>query len=993
MAIRQENLIANFVLHVDRQSVAQAERVRNTVGAPIESEVKLDIDEGSVRDIERKIEQVAQKLANISPDNDLFEPLSKELNGLQKQLEGTVRKIEQAGKQSNQSNRQIGGFAAGLRNLAAAGAAIGIAEILRQGTVQAVNLAAELETTTQKFAVFLGSEDEAVRLLTRLNEISESTPFEPEQLESAARLLLSFGGTAQTVQQDIVTLGELSSATGANLEDLALVFGQVQAKQKLQGEEALQLLERGIPVYELLSKELGKSQAEIQKLQSEGAISFETLRKALTNATREGGKFAGSLERQSQTLNGLRSTLSGVGNAILRAFGERILEPVKSLTREAISFGKALLGIVQVPLSEKLREQQSELNSLVTALTSANISEAERSRIITEINDKFPEFLENTDLQTASEQELRTALKQANAEFEARIVLQQLNEAIQKNQERLQEQLNKQVESTLDLTGSLAEAEQLLGVEINGVNDALQKLSEVDQTAQVRRLQREIVAFNLSRRRETGFVNDAQEELNATQAEQADQIEVIKRAFPELFAELERIRKGAEDVAASPGGGTGLDKDKIKAQVGSVAAIQAQITKLNKTIQNTAANAPEQLGYAEELARLQEELTVAQRLLANLLNPERLGVNITLPGIVPFDPGLSPQREDIAELEAQLQQRLRAQELSQARAELEAVGNEDQLTEIRLQGLRERRQILLESGVASGEDFIDLAIQIAQAEFDIEEAKTEKAREENEKRRDLARETGEVLIGLADDILENQLANVDAQIRVQEQRRDEILQIADRGNAEQLQLEEERLRRLTEEREKYVRTQRQLAASQLAIENALAVAGVIRLISTSTNPVDIALRSVLVAATIASTVANLAGAFSDIPSFYKGTEEVPGATTQGRLIEVHGRERVLTAAQNAPLLKMGVKNEDVAPLVRMGLIASSARIPTSLLAAKQELETEQLRLDNKRLLTEQKKTNKLLSTLKVSQNIDARGVSQMVETQVKRIERRKNLRR
>ena len=71
----------------------------------------------------------------------------------------------------------------------------------------------------------------------------------------------------------------------------------------------------GIDVYGLLSDYLGVSTAEIQEMQSKGKITYDMLSGALKNATKEGGRFNGAMEKQSHTLNGMISNFKdNVGN-------------------------------------------------------------------------------------------------------------------------------------------------------------------------------------------------------------------------------------------------------------------------------------------------------------------------------------------------------------------------------------------------------------------------------------------------------------------------------------------------------------------------------------------------------------------------------------------------------------------------------------------------------------------------------------------------------
>ena len=71
----------------------------------------------------------------------------------------------------------------------------------------------------------------------------------------------------------------------------------------------------GIDVYGLLADYLGVSTAEIQEMQSSGKITYDMLSGALRNASKEGGRFAGAMEKQSKTINGMISNFKdNIGN-------------------------------------------------------------------------------------------------------------------------------------------------------------------------------------------------------------------------------------------------------------------------------------------------------------------------------------------------------------------------------------------------------------------------------------------------------------------------------------------------------------------------------------------------------------------------------------------------------------------------------------------------------------------------------------------------------
>jgi tape measure domain-containing protein len=90
-------------------------------------------------------------------------------------------------------------------------------------------------------------------------------------------------------------------------EGIVTALGQAWTKTKFQQEEALQLMERGVPVWDLLSKATGKSARELMDLSSKGELG----RKTIALLIKEMGKnSAGAAAASSKTWDGLMRALS-----------------------------------------------------------------------------------------------------------------------------------------------------------------------------------------------------------------------------------------------------------------------------------------------------------------------------------------------------------------------------------------------------------------------------------------------------------------------------------------------------------------------------------------------------------------------------------------------------------------------------------------------------------------------------------------------------------
>lgn len=112
-------------------------------------------------------------------------------------------------------------------------------------------------------------------------------------------------------------------------------------------------------------------------------------------------------------------------------------------------------------------------------------------------------------------------------------------------------------------------------------------------------------------------------------------------------------------------------------------------------------------------------------------------------------------------------------------------------------------------------------------EFDLLDSVTEKTKKSNKDRmQDNVKYFADLLKALIDatqQMLAIKIKEIDVLISNQERQVDKYKDLADKGNAQQLELEQERLDKLNKQREKYVRQQQGLAAIELVANTAIAV--------------------------------------------------------------------------------------------------------------------------------------------------------------------------
>ncbi len=220
-----------------------------------------------------------------------------------------IKAVDKLGDEGTETGKQLdGAFASFAGNLGAMAASKAFDGII-SGINGAVSAAKDLEVFETQFKTMLGSTAAAQKQLSDLQEFAASTPFQLPGLASSTRQLLSFGVEQENIIPTLKTLGDIASGVGAQIDDLTIPFGRLQASQKLSLVELDKFADRGVNIYKELSEQTGVSMANIRDDISKGKIPFDEFNVALENLTSEGGTFFNGMEAQSQTLAGVLSTL------------------------------------------------------------------------------------------------------------------------------------------------------------------------------------------------------------------------------------------------------------------------------------------------------------------------------------------------------------------------------------------------------------------------------------------------------------------------------------------------------------------------------------------------------------------------------------------------------------------------------------------------------------------------------------------------------------
>lgn len=250
-----------------------------------------------------------------------------ELTLLSKGVTQGLRRVQEQAKKTSASFTKIGTFGistggfAGLRNLFLGSTAVAAA-------TWPIKFAANLEIATAQLSTFTSSEQMARDMLLDLQKFSAVSLVPFEELAKSSAMLLRFGVAEEQVGVHTKALAVLAAGNADEFDKLSLAFAQVASAGRLQGEEMRQFKNTAFNPIREIAERTGESMDEVRTRMEAGAVSFQEVANVLQAATGPGGRFAGMLERISNTLRGQFSKAMAQLKLAVLPIGESVLKPL-----------------------------------------------------------------------------------------------------------------------------------------------------------------------------------------------------------------------------------------------------------------------------------------------------------------------------------------------------------------------------------------------------------------------------------------------------------------------------------------------------------------------------------------------------------------------------------------------------------------------------------------------------------------------------------------
>lgn len=330
---QQQELIAQFhqsadaltqlelasVLSRDKLAQLRAEQQAGTGQARVLTDQERLLA-SEVKQLERQL--VAQSAAHTRLHAGLTQAgldtrnLVQEQSRLQRELRESAAQTERLGRSLQQGGQQAGGFHGAIGSLtgrlvAMAGTWFGIQTLTSQ-LVAMFQTGDQAERLDVQLKAVMGSIAGGAEASAWIQDFAKNTPLQLDEVTQVFVRLKAFGiDPMNGAMQGIVDQAYKLGGGFEEVQGISLALGQAWAKQKLQGEEILQLIERGVPVWQLLEQVTGKNTAELQKLSEAGKLGRDTIA-ALMNeiAAQSSGAAANNMGLLSGLISNAQDNLA-----------------------------------------------------------------------------------------------------------------------------------------------------------------------------------------------------------------------------------------------------------------------------------------------------------------------------------------------------------------------------------------------------------------------------------------------------------------------------------------------------------------------------------------------------------------------------------------------------------------------------------------------------------------------------------------------------------
>ena len=248
-----------------------------------------------------------------------------------------------------------------------------------------IDVTKEFETLRTTLRFVTGSAESGQRAFNLLRNLSKETQFSTAELSNAFITLQNAG--IEPTDELLRTFIDTASATANSLDtlnDLTRLFAKGATGAGIGSQSLSQLASKGIPVFQILEKELGLTRSQLNKFadDAEGsAVILDALEKGLAKtfggaSSQRAGDLAIIFKNLFENLKDIADLIATDGGfstsfkELLKSFGEllKTLEPVIAILGKLLNFVTELANVGLVLLNNSLKLVLGTLGKVVKGL-------------------------------------------------------------------------------------------------------------------------------------------------------------------------------------------------------------------------------------------------------------------------------------------------------------------------------------------------------------------------------------------------------------------------------------------------------------------------------------------------------------------------------------------------------------------------------------------------------------------------------------------------
>ncbi|MFW0112109.1 tape measure protein [Rothia sp. CCM 9416] len=253
----------------------------------------------------------------------------------------------------------------------AAAAAASLTGLLGTALVKGFGRLSAIENAESKLSGLGNTAEDVSAIMDNALTAVKGTAFGMDEAATTAASAVAAGiKPGKDLAKYLGLVGDAATIAGTDMASMGSIFNKVATSGKVQGDVFAQLSDAGIPVVQMLAKEMGITAEEVYKLGSEGKISSDTFLAAMSS-------MQGAALKGGETTSGAFKNM----NAALGRFGATLLKDIFPLIRPIFGFITEKIDLATNavgPLAEALA------STLVGAFTSARDLAAKFGAVITD---------------------------------------------------------------------------------------------------------------------------------------------------------------------------------------------------------------------------------------------------------------------------------------------------------------------------------------------------------------------------------------------------------------------------------------------------------------------------------------------------------------------------------------------------------------------------------------------------------------------------------